>query len=69
MVQTNMHFHLVVDDFREGVPVAWLISNHEDGKFISKFFSALKERTGNLEPEWFTTDDAPQYFYFAECVW
>ena len=53
---------LVIDDFGEGVPVAWLISNHEDGNVIGEFFSTLKERTGSLEPKWFMTDDAPQYF-------
>lgn len=53
---------LVIDDFGEGVPVAWPISNHEDGMVISEFFSVLKEKTGDLEPDWFMTDDAPQYF-------
>ena len=34
---------MVIDDFGEGIPVAWLISNHEDGNVISEFFGALKK--------------------------
>lgn len=53
---------MVIDEFGEGIPVAWLISNHENGDVISKFFQSVKEKTGCLEPAWFMTDDAPQYF-------
>lgn len=53
---------MVIDEFGEGVPVAYLLSNHETGAVIEAFFEAIKCRVGMIEPLVFMTDDAPQYF-------
>ncbi len=64
---TNMYdFHLltviVLDEYSEGVPVAWMISNREDSLMIIEFFKKLKERVGIISPLWFMSDDAEQFF-------
>lgn len=53
---------LVVDDFGEGCPVAWCISNREDKQLLCRFFQAIKGKVGQLSPRWFMSDDAPQYY-------
>ena len=54
---------LVLDDFREGIPVAWAISNREDAIMLVEFMGAIKYRTGPLKPpHWFMSDDAEQYY-------
>ena len=65
--QTNHYSYLlntlmVIDEYGEGIPVAFLISNRESSDVISVFFSSIKYRIGQLEPAVFMTDDAPQYF-------
>ena len=54
---------LVLDDFGEGIPLAWEITNREDGAMLVEFLSAIKQRTGALKsPRWFMSDDAEQYY-------
>ena len=56
---------LVVDEFGEGYPIAWCISNCEDEVVINKFYSSIKEKaegTSNLCPKWIMTDDAEQFY-------
>ena len=54
---------LVLDDFGEGIPVAWAISNREDAIMLVEFLGAIKYRTGPLKPpRWFMSDDAEQYY-------
>ena len=53
---------LVVDEFGEGVPVAWAISNREDTNTLSLFLEQLRLRSGDLKPEYFMSDDAQQYW-------
>ena len=67
MVYTNMYdFNLitllVVDEFGEGIPVAWAISNREDVTLLVQFLSSIKKRTGTINPNWFMSDDAQQYY-------
>ncbi len=52
---------LVVDELGEGFPIAWCYSNKEDSTAITIFFQHLRDRVGNIEPEWFMSDDASQY--------
>ena len=63
---TNHDFPLttlmVIDEFREGVPVAFMVSNHETAAVIEAFDESIKSRVGILEPQVFMSDDAPQYF-------
>ena len=40
---------LVKDDYGEGVPVAWLLTNREDICALDPFFAELKLRVGNIE--------------------
>ena len=53
---------LVVDDHGAGLPVAWAISNREDAALLMQFLSAVKERVGSLQPKYFMSDCAEQYF-------
>ena len=53
---------LVVDDYGEGLPVAWCISSYVDTATISIFFKEVKNKTGELNPTWFMSDDADQFF-------
>ena len=64
---TNMYdFYLttilVKDEFGEGMPVAWTISNRENATILTEFLKAIKKRLGSLSPKWFMSDDAQQYF-------
>ena len=53
---------LVKDDYGEGVPVAWLISNREDICALDPFFAELKLRVGNIEVGDFMSDDAGAFY-------
>lgn len=53
---------LVIDEFGEGFPVGWCISNKEDHTLLTNFFVHLREKTGPIYPEWFMSDMAEQYF-------
>ena len=49
----------MVDSLGEGIPVAWAISNSEDGLHLTEFLSSIRER---VNPRIFMSDDADQYF-------
>ena len=53
---------LVLDDYQEGIPIAWGISNREDKLILKYFFQALKAKCGNINSAWFMSDMASQYF-------
>ena len=53
---------LVMDEFGEGVPIAWCLSNHEDFTHMCVFFKMIKRNCGRLSPKWFMTDIAPQFY-------
>ena len=53
---------MVIDEYGEGFPVAWCISNREDQFLLINFFNALKKRVGTLYPKWFMTDLAEQFY-------
>ena len=52
---------LVIDDYNEGISVAWLISNKETTDALKIFFSSLRERCGKVQTETFMSDDADAY--------
>ena len=60
MYDFNLITFVVVDEYGEGVPVAWMIANREDSVILTEFLTALKQRTGDLKPTWFMSDDAEQ---------
>ena len=53
---------LVVDEYEEGIPVAWMISNREDMMALLPFFEAIKRTCGDIAPKWSMSDCAEQYF-------
>ena len=64
---TNVYDYLlitltVIDDYEEGIPVAWAITTREDMSMIKYFLSSLKKKTGAISPSVFMSDDANQYW-------
>ena len=54
---------LMVDEYGEGFPVAWCLSNHEDFTTMCTFFREVKEKcAGSITSKWFMSDIAPQYY-------
>ena len=53
---------IVIDEYGEGFPVAWCISNREDQLLLINFFNALRTRVGLIEPAWFMSDLSEQYY-------
>ena len=53
---------VVVNEYGEGLPIGWMISNREDTAALRAFLNAIKTACGIIEPEWFMSDDAEQYF-------
>ena len=56
---TTIH---VIDEFGEGMPVAWCLSNHEDFSTMVVFFSEIKKRCGTVENAFFMSDMANQFY-------
>ncbi len=53
---------MVIDDFGEGIPVAWAITTREDTSMLTYFFQELRTKTGPLSTQVFMSDDAMQYW-------
>ena len=53
---------MVTDECREGLPVAWCLSNHEDFTHMCLFFKLLRENCGQLSPHWVMSDTASQFY-------
>ena len=53
---------LIVDEFGEGVPIAWCISNHEDYNMMKIFFSKVKDNVGSISPAWLMSDIVTQFY-------
>lgn len=53
---------LVVDEYGEGYPVAWCLSNREDQALMIIFYTCLKDKCGEISPQWIMTDDAEQFY-------
>ena len=58
---------LVLDEFGEGQPVAWCLSNHETEEFLIIFFRYIRAACGQVKAAWFMADLAPQA-YNAFCI-
>ena len=65
---TNSYdFHLttvlVVDEFGEGYPTAWCLSNKTDYGVMCDFFQAVQKNVQlDVKPKWVMTDDAEQFY-------
>ena len=53
---------MVLDDYQEGIPVVWALSNREDKLVLVHILEAIREVSGSIKPSWFMSDMAPQYF-------
>lgn len=53
---------IVVDEFAEGYPVAWCLSNRTDQSLLLNMFKAIRNKVGIIVPDWIMTDDADQYY-------
>ena len=53
---------VVIDEFGEGFPAAWCISNIEGQFLLTNFFRALKSRVRSVSPTWFMSDLAEQFY-------
>ena len=53
---------LVVDEYGEGLPVAWCLSTREDEAIVTTFFQHIKQKVGLMSPSWIMTDDAEQFY-------
>ena len=71
---------LVLDEFEEGVPVAFCLSNRDICAFMKLFFGKIHDNTGVISPCSFMSDTALQFYeafalvseYSPEqfiCVW
>lgn len=52
----------VIDEFGEGMPVAWCLSNHKDFCSMVVFFSEIKKRCGAVQSGFFMSDMANQFY-------
>ena len=53
---------LVLDEFYEGIPVGWIISNHEDAAVIRQCLLKIKGKCGDILTENFMNNDADSFF-------
>ncbi|XP_065206325.1 uncharacterized protein LOC135835821 [Planococcus citri] len=53
---------IVLDEWDEGIPVAFAISNREDEDFFKIFFESLKSEVGDISTELFMSDDASAFY-------
>ena len=53
---------VVVDEFGEGYPVGWSLSNCEDQFVLHNFLTAVKKRASSITTQWFMSDDAEQFY-------
>ena len=70
---TNMyHFNLiilvVIDEYREGIPVVLMLCNREDAISLIPFFAAIKGSSGVISPSWLMSVDADNYFNTRKAV-
>ena len=60
------NFHLisvvVVDEYGEGFPCGWCISNKQDGAVSTLLFKYLRQKTGEINSKWFMSDMAEQFY-------
>ena len=58
----NLLTLMVLDDYQEGIPIAWALSNREDKTVLVHILQALKEKSGLIKASWFMSDMAQQYY-------
>ncbi|GFW48622.1 MULE domain-containing protein [Trichonephila clavipes] len=58
----NLYSVLVVDEHKNGIPVAFCFSNRSTEEVFRIYFSAIKNAVGKIETTTFMTDDAPAFY-------
>ena len=58
----NLITILVLDEFGEGIPVAWMVCNREDATVLRPFFEKIKENCGDVCTKVFMSDDANNFY-------
>lgn len=53
---------LMIDEYGQGLPIAFCLSEKEDETTIKAFLDQVKKIAGNLNAKCFISDDASQYF-------
>lgn len=53
---------VVVDEYGEGFPIAWCLSNDEDFTHMCIFYKMVKKNCGLLTPSWLMSDLASQFY-------
>ena len=53
---------VVIDEYGEGFPIAWSLSNHEDFTHMCVCFKMVKRNCGILTPRWLMSDLASQFY-------
>uniref|UniRef100_A0A1X7U555 MULE transposase domain-containing protein n=1 Tax=Amphimedon queenslandica TaxID=400682 RepID=A0A1X7U555_AMPQE len=53
---------MVIDNFNEGVPIAWTVTNCEDQSVLVEFFKGLKAKVDDLAPKYFMSNCANQFY-------
>jgi len=58
----NLTTLLVLDEFGEGIPVAWMVCNREDAVALKPFLKKVKEKCGDVCTNFFMSDDANNFY-------
>ena len=58
----NLTTLLVLDEFGEGIPVAWMVCNREDAVALKPFLKKVKEKCGDICTNFFMSDDANNFY-------
>ncbi|GFY59058.1 MULE domain-containing protein [Trichonephila inaurata madagascariensis] len=58
----NLYSVLVVDEHKNGIPVAFCFSNRSSEDVFKIYFSAIKNTVGKIETTTFMTDDDPAFY-------
>ena len=53
---------LILDEFGEGVPICWIISNREDSALVHQALIKVKEKCGDIHTSIFMSDDAENFY-------
>ena len=53
---------MIVDEYDEGYPVSWCLSNREDKILLTHYFEHLKKKTRTISPKWFMSDDFDGFY-------
>ncbi len=53
---------VVADEYGEGFPIIWCLSNHEDFTHMCIFYEMVKRNCGVLTPRWIMSDLASQFY-------